>query len=346
MSAPSPVRAVRARGAREGHQGQTHDQPLPHPRPPVRRSARSEHVQFVHLRHNYPLRCPKVPGTARLAYRSARWRDRTEEAPHAQTPMDRSRDDRGDDAGRAHRRLCRRRRLPRPRANPLPPGPDGARRGIRVGARHEAGSVRSRTVLPLRRAEAILGRRGQTDPRRSRPRRHDLDRREERGTSFELHASFAVPDLAGDSYAISVCNDPCTISGFREPLTGEISIVATAREGELLTKLHRQQNRTWMVRRQVRKAERGTDEVQAQLLDAEVARSELAIEVRKLIAAGRSPSPTSDRRPLIPAWGAVILTLGLLMVAVAIVTRSRRRFGPLVLDPVEEPERERELASR
>jgi hypothetical protein len=101
-----------------------------------------------------------------------------------------------------------------------------------------------------------------------------------------------------------------------------------------------------MLRRQVRKAERGTDEVQAQLLDAEVARSELAIEVRKLIAADRSPSPTWDRRPLIPAWGAVILTLGLLMVAVAIVTRSRRRFGPLVPDPVQEPERERELASR
>jgi hypothetical protein len=168
---------------------------------------------------------------------------------------------------------------------------------------------------------------------------------EERGTSFELHASFAVPDLAGDPYAISVCNDPCTISGFREPLTGEISIVATAREGELLTALYRQQNRTWMLRRQVRRAERGTDEVQAQLLDAEVARSELAIG-KKLIAAGRSPSPTSDHRPLNPAWGAVILTLGLLMVAVAIVTRSRRRFGPLMLDPIEEPERERELASR
>jgi hypothetical protein len=169
---------------------------------------------------------------------------------------------------------------------------------------------------------------------------------EGRGTSFELHASFAVPDLAGDSYGISLCNDPCTISGFREPLTGEISIVATAREGELLTALHRQQNRTWMVRRQVRKAEREADEVQAQLLDAEVARSELAIEVRKLIAASRSPSPTSDGRPLIPAWGAVILTLGLLMVALAIVTRSRRRFGPLMLDPIEEPERERELATR
>ena len=168
---------------------------------------------------------------------------------------------------------------------------------------------------------------------------------EERGTSFELHASFAVPDLAGDSYGISVCNDPCTIAGFREPLTGEISIVATAREGELLTELYREQNRTWMLRRQVRKAEHATDEVEAQLLDAEVARSELAIEVRKLIA-GRSPSPTSDGRPLIPAWGAVILTLGLLAVAVAIVTRSRRRFEPVMLDHIEEPERERELASR
>ena len=42
----------------------------------------------------------------------------------------------------------------------------------------------------------------------------------------------------------------------------------------------------------------------------------------------------------------MILTLGLIIVAVAIVTRSRRRFGPLLLDPLEEPERERELASR
>ena len=54
----------------------------------------------------------------------------------------------------------------------------------------------------------------------------------DRGTTFELHASFVVPDLAGRSYELRVCNDPCTISGFREPLTGTISIVATAREGE------------------------------------------------------------------------------------------------------------------
>jgi len=169
---------------------------------------------------------------------------------------------------------------------------------------------------------------------------------EQRGTAFELHASFVVPDLAGDSYGLWVCNDPCTVSGFREPLTGEISIVATAREGELLTELYRLQNRTWMLRRQVRKAERGADEVEAQLLDAEVARSALAIDMRELRALEAQPTPTSDRRPFIPAWGAVILTIGLLVVAVAIVTRSRRRFGPVILDPIEDPERERESVSR
>src|SRR5437867_2579905 len=57
----------------------------------------------------------------------------------------------------------------------------------------------------------------------------------ERGKSFELRVSFVVPDLPGDFYSIAFCNDPCTISGFREPLTGVISVVETVREGQLLT---------------------------------------------------------------------------------------------------------------
>lgn len=169
---------------------------------------------------------------------------------------------------------------------------------------------------------------------------------EQRGTAFELHASFVVPDLAGDSYGLWVCNDPCTISGFREPLTGTISIVATAREGELLTQLNVLSRRNWSLHRQVRKAERGTDEVEAQLLDAEVARSELAIDLREQMAADARPVSTSDRRPLIPASGATILGVGLVMLAVAIVIRSRRRSEPIMLDPIPEPERERELAAR
>ena len=100
-----------------------------------------------------------------------------------------------------------------------------------------------------------------------------------------------------------------------------------------------------MLRRQVRKAERGTDEVEAQLLDAEVARSALAIDLRELGAIEAQPIPTSARRPVIPAWAAVIVAVGLLMLAAAIAVRSRRRSEPLMLHPVPDPEREREVVS-
>jgi hypothetical protein len=49
--------------------------------------------------------------------------------------------------------------------------------------------------------------------------------------AYELSIEFMVPALDPGGYGIGVCNDPCTISGFREPLTGVVSIVRTAREG-------------------------------------------------------------------------------------------------------------------
>ena len=48
---------------------------------------------------------------------------------------------------------------------------------------------------------------------------------------FEMTVSFTVPDLTGDFYSVVVCNDPCTVWGFKEPLSGLISVVQTAREG-------------------------------------------------------------------------------------------------------------------
>src|SRR4051812_39297414 len=41
-------------------------------------------------------------------------------------------------------------------------------------------------------------------------------------TEFQLHLSFTVPDVVGDYYTVRVCNVPCPVSGFREPLTGTI----------------------------------------------------------------------------------------------------------------------------
>ena len=155
----------------------------------------------------------------------------------------------------------------------------------------------------------------------------------ERGTTFELRSSFVVPELRGDSYWLHVCNDPCTISGFREPLTGTISIVATAREGKLLTEVSRLNGRMSSLRRQVRKAERADEELRAQLGVAEVARSELAIRVRELDAAAARATP-SGRRPLVSTWAALTLAGGLLALALALVARRRRHLGPAVPDPV------------
>lgn len=155
----------------------------------------------------------------------------------------------------------------------------------------------------------------------------------ERGRTFELRSSFVVPELRGDSYWLYVCNDPCTISGFREPLTGTISIVATAREGKLLTEVSRLNGRMSSLRRQVRKAERADEELRAQLGVAEVARSELAIRVRELEAAAAQATP-SGRRPLVSTWVALTLAGGLLAWALALVARRRGRLGPAVPDPV------------
>jgi hypothetical protein len=168
----------------------------------------------------------------------------------------------------------------------------------------------------------------------------------ERGTTFELHASFVVPRLDGESYGLGVCNDPCTISGFREPLTGTISIVATAREGELLTEISRLNGRMWSLRRQVRKAERADRELRTQLGVAGVARSELAIRVRELESdAGLAPRPPAVR-PLVTPLSAMIVAVGLLGLTLAIVLRRGRRLELVVPDPLASPNADRNTRDR
>ena len=159
----------------------------------------------------------------------------------------------------------------------------------------------------------------------------------DRGSVFELRGSFVVPELAGRSYGLSVCNDPCTISGFREPLTGTISIVATAREGELLTEVSRLNGRNWSLRRQVRKAERANLEIRALLTDAEIARSALASRVRELESIGQQVPPAATPRPLLPGWSAVVLASGCSGWRSRSLVRRRRRLEPGVPDPIAAP---------
>lgn len=151
-----------------------------------------------------------------------------------------------------------------------------------------------------------------------------------RGTSFELEAEFTTPELPSAFYTVAMCNDPCTISGFREPLTGSISIVATAREGELLTDQSRLQSRMWNLRHEARKTERRLEEFETALAQSHEDTSTLSATVTDLradLAVATTPpdvAPATRERPLIDGWAAALVASAFLLLAAALLVRRRR----------------------
>ena len=158
----------------------------------------------------------------------------------------------------------------------------------------------------------------------------------EEDESYELETDFIVPDLDTGWYEIGVCNDPCTISGFRESLGGSLAIVETRREAQLLSANDRLRGQLFGARREVRRAERRLanveDELEAQLAFGSEERIELAAEIDRLqsqLASARSREVETGRRPFDP-W----LVGGILFVTVAIAVLAfrRRRMLPAVTD--------------
>jgi hypothetical protein len=159
---------------------------------------------------------------------------------------------------------------------------------------------------------------------------------EEEKDSYELLAEFTVPQIDPGFYEMGVCNDPCTISGFREPLGGTISIVETRREAELLTKNAELRGRLFGVRREARRAERRLEaaegELETQLTYGASERDRMTVEIERLearLAAARERAATLGRAPLDP-WvvGAILLVTA---VAAALALR-RRRMLPALTD--------------
>jgi hypothetical protein len=163
----------------------------------------------------------------------------------------------------------------------------------------------------------------------------------EKGKSFQLRVSFTVPDLPGAFYSIAFCNDPCTISGFREPLTGVISIVQTPREGQLLTEQSRLDSRIFGLRHQLRKAERAGEELQAQLHASEAERQRLSTELSRLEDELAAPTASPETGWMIDGWVAVglVILLALVSLASALAIWRRRLAKIVVPDTIEELER-------
>ena len=158
----------------------------------------------------------------------------------------------------------------------------------------------------------------------------------EEDDDYEFTTEFTVPELAPGFYEIGVCNDPCTISGFREALGGSLSIVETRREAQLLTRNDRLRGQLFGARREVRRAERrlraAEGELEAQLAFGSSERDQLTAEIERLetqLAAARTRAASSGRTPFDP-WvvGAILIVT---MVA-AVLAFRRRRMMPALTD--------------
>jgi hypothetical protein len=171
----------------------------------------------------------------------------------------------------------------------------------------------------------------------------------EKGEQFELRLSFTVPDAAGAFYSVAVCNLPCTTSGFREPLTGLVSIVETRREAELLTKQWRLEARIASLKEDLGKAkvslatERGRNSSLGALVDMkEEQASSLAGEVDALrteLANVKAATPPRASPSLVEGWPQSAIALALLALAAAVALKRRRGAAIDVPDTVEELER-------
>ena len=156
----------------------------------------------------------------------------------------------------------------------------------------------------------------------------------EKGSSYELRAEFTAPEITSGSYFMGLCDDPCTTAGFREPLFGSISIVATRREGELLTRLGTLQGKLFGVKREARRAERRLERVREELATqltfggSERERMSAQIErlETKLAAAQAEPS---GRTPFDP-W--VVGAILLVTLVAAVLAVRRRRMVPAITD--------------
>jgi hypothetical protein len=151
----------------------------------------------------------------------------------------------------------------------------------------------------------------------------------ERRETFELELEFTVPEVASGFYSLGVCNDSCTLSGLREPLSGQLSVVATEREAELLTTQYELETKIWRLRRDVRRAERRLEGATAELAQSQednAVLAEIVNETRQELAASPVPVPAvveAEERPLVD--GRVLIAAALLLVVAAAL---RRRLRP------------------
>ena len=170
------------------------------------------------------------------------------------------------------------------------------------------------------------------------------------GKVFVLRVSFAVPDVKSGMYGVHLCNEPCTVAGFREPLNGVITIAGTSAEAKFVQQLYEARwNIRWLQDR-VERLKGLRQELEAELEGATFARAELERQLEELRSAeSATVAPTSEKgRPLAEGWALVALGIAVVVALTSIVlaivfARRRVPHAPFVVpDTIAELDKERE----
>jgi hypothetical protein len=88
-------------------------------------------------------------------------------------------------------------------------------------------------------------------------------------SAFEFETRFTVTSVSMGWHTLAFCNDPCTVDGFREPLTGSLYVVQTQREAELLIENGKLQGQLSGTKQQLTRAQRQLGTARQDLTDAD-----------------------------------------------------------------------------
>jgi hypothetical protein len=161
-----------------------------------------------------------------------------------------------------------------------------------------------------------------------------------RQDTFALRVTFVVPEVESGIYTVQVCNDPCTISGFREPLSGSMTIARTDAEANLIRERDRLQWRVSSYRYRLGKADRKNEELQAELDTALADLHDLSVRFASLQREGQVAPPLAapladNGRPLVEAWAllAIVVALLVALVSVALGLIFSRRHAARIVVP-------------
>jgi hypothetical protein len=166
---------------------------------------------------------------------------------------------------------------------------------------------------------------------------------------FALRVAFVVPEVESGLYTVQVCNDPCTISGFREPLSGSMTIARTDAEANLIRDRDRLEWRVSSFRYRLGKVEKKNEELQTQLDTALSDLHDLSVRFASVQREGQAVPPVAapladNDRPLVEAWALVALLVALfvalLSVALGLIFSRRHATRLVVPDTIAELDEE------